>query len=212
MKTNYFLIFIFLSGFILANQSSTEFQELQEKYNSKTFNYTVDPPKDETNSLNLDPLANLLSLVNWNFVMYTIIGLCLLLIVYTLYKRGLFMKYDQNKSNESAVNHFDYIENNLLEINLEEMITQAITAKEYRLAIRYYHYLNTQNLAKKGYFIWDPKKTNVQFITLIKQRNIQQLFQENTRIFNQVWFGNFELEEQQFKIYEKNFQQLNEAL
>ena len=123
----------------------------------------------------------------------------------------IFQFKTENKTGEYD-EHFDYIENNLLTINLVDLINKAKNDKDYRLAIRYYHYQNAQNLAQKEYFVWDPKKTNQQLINQIKKEDIRNLFENNTQIFNQVWFGNFELNEENFTTFEANYNYLNQIV
>lgn len=213
----FFTILLFgLLGFIsFAQENINEFERFKEKYNSPEFTYTIEEekaPKEPANIDFFDDLLDLIASVNWTYVLYTLIGLVFLLVIYKLYRNGVFFQYRTDNSVNTNDNHFDYIENNLLSVDLIDLINKAKSDKDYRLAIRYYHYQNTQNLAQKGYITWDPKKTNQQLINEIKQENFKKLFQNNTSIFNQVWFGNFNLEENNFNMYEANFKYLNQVL
>ena len=198
-----------------AENGKNEFNEIKKKYNSKEFDYVIEneKPKEESDLSILEPIINLLNKINWEIVMYCIISLVFLLIVFKLYKNGILFNFKNNqKLDNSDETNFDFIETNLLQIDLNELIEKAKSNKNYRLAIRYYHYQNTQNLAQKDLITWNPKKTNQQLINEIKKEEIKDLFKHNTQIFNQVWFGNFELNEEQFNLFETNFKFLNQTL
>ena len=77
------------------------------------------------------------------------------------------------------------------------------------MAIRYLHYQNLQNLYNRDLIQWDPKKTNQQFINQIKDEKIRILFSTNTQVFNQIWFGEFIINEEKYQEYKAMFNQLN---
>lgn len=212
---NYTLSALLFPLLISAQKNAKEFETLKGKYNSKEFNYVVEAEKVNKKPQNydwLDDLFNFLSGFEWNYIIYITIGAVILLIIYKLYQNGLIFNIKTENRITDENQHFDYIEKNLLTIDLWELINQAKTKQDYRLAIRYYHYQNTQNLGQKNYLKWDPKKTNQQISQEIKQENIKKQFEKNTRIFNQVWFGNFELNQEKFEEFEKQYQLMNQMI
>ncbi|RLZ11404.1 hypothetical protein [Faecalibacter macacae] len=214
-KLIYVVVFLLTTVFANAQDSLKEFENFKEKYNTKEFDYIVEKPKKEVEPQNLDWLDSFfkfLQNIEWTYVLYTFLGLSLLLVLYKLYRNGMIFQFKTENKIGEYDEHFDYIENNLLTINLVDLINKAKNDKDYRLAIRYYHYQNAQNLAQKEYFVWDPKKTNQQLINQIKKEDIRNLFENNTQIFNQVWFGNFELNEENFTTFEANYNYLNQIV
>ncbi|QTV05139.1 hypothetical protein [Faecalibacter bovis] len=216
-KLNYLLVFLLSSVFSYAQNTAKEYENFKAKYNTKEFEYIVEKEKvkKEDEPMNMDWLNSLLSYLEnlqWSYILYSILGLSLLLILYKLYQNGMIFQFKSENKTGEYDEHFDYIENNLLTIDLVDLINKAKNDKDFRLAIRYYHYQNTQNLAQKEYLIWDPKKTNQQLIKQIKKEDIRNLFDNNTQIFNQVWFGNFELNEDNFTTFEANFNYLNKIV
>ena len=152
-------------------------------------------------------MAEFISGFPWSFVFYTFIILFLAFIAYRIYKNGGLFKPNAKKIyNESD---FDYIEENLAEVNLNSLITKAENEGKYPLAIRYLHYQNLQNLYNRDLIQWDPKKTNQQFINQIKDEKIRILFSTNTQVFNQIWFGEFIINEEKYQEYKAMFNQLN---
>lgn len=215
IKLKIFLGIFLISILSFAQKIEEEYQEVRDKYNSKEFQYIIEEEKSvNTNWLDkfLVSLFTFLAKINWSIVLYCIFGIVFLIILYKLYKNGFIFNFKPNKKLNDDDSEFDFIEKNLLDVDLIELINNAKANKDYRLAIRYYHYLNAQNLAKKNHFNWDPKKTNQQLITEIKKTEIKELFHNNTQIFNQIWFGNFTLNEEDFLKYEANYKFLNESI
>ena len=215
LKNNHiFSLFLFTNTIVLAQNTKEEYKKIKEKYNTPEFDYKIEEttPQKNINSDWLEQLMRLLNLINWEIVMFCLIGLVFCLVLYKLYKNGLFFQLQHNHKVDDNEIHFEFIEDNLLNIDLNQLIQQSKKESNYRLAIRYYHYQNTQNLAQKNHLIWDPKKTNQQLINEIKNQDIKTLFQQNTKIFNKVWFGNISINEEDFKQYENKYKNLNQSL
>ena len=212
--------FLFLIQIVVFAQSKTEeFKAFKAKYSSKEFDYVEEinkvkpkeiPPETYEGNGFLNFLRNLAEFISgfpWSFVFYTFIILFLAFIAYRIYKNGGLFKPNAKKIyNESD---FDYIEENLAEVNLNKLITKAENEGKYPLAIRYLHYQNLQNLYNRDLIQWDPKKTNQQFINQIKDEKIRILFSTNTQVFNQIWFGEFIINEEKYQEYKAMFNQLN---
>lgn len=207
------------SSFLLAQNVDKEYNEIKTKYNSKQFEYIVDTqqknPNKEAAEKDWEWLKNLIKhLLNleWKYIFFTIIGIVFLIIIYKMYRNGFFFQLTNEHKIHQSEENFDFIEKNLMTVDLDDLIEKAKAQDDFRLAIRYYHYQNSQNLAKKGYIKWDPKKTNQQILNEIKSISIKELFQNNTAIFNQVWFGQHILNVENFRTFEANFKFLNQSL
>ncbi len=218
-----FTILFFIFQFIVYAQSKTEeFNAFKAKYSSKEFDYAEkiekqipkELPKEtyETNAFSrfLLRLADFLSSLPWAFIFYTFVGLLLAFIAYRIYKNGGLFKPNSKKLYKET--DFDYIEENLTEIDLNGLIKKAETEQNFPLAIRYLHYQNLQNLHYKGWIEWDPKKTNQHFINQIKNEKLSRMFSNNTNVFNQIWFGEFKIDTSKYEEYKAMFNQLSQAI
>lgn len=215
-----FTPFLFFIQLIVFAQSKTEeFKAFKAKYSSKEFDYTeeikkvkpkeIPPETYEPNAFTkfLAKVLQFFASLPWSFIFYTFVALFLAFIAYRIYKNGGLFKPNAKKIyNESD---FDYIEENLAEVNLNSLITKAENEGKYPLAIRYLHYQNLQNLYNRDLIQWDPKKTNQQFINQIKDEKVRILFSNNTQVFNQIWFGEFIINEEKYQEYKAMFNQLN---
>ncbi|CAI8373107.1 MAG: Uncharacterised protein [Polaribacter sp. SA4-10] len=81
---------------------------------------------------------------------------------------------------------------------LSELIAQAIQEKDYRLAVRFYYLLILQKLTDKELIVWQQEKTNEDFIREVGHLKIAPYFTEITRLYDFVWYGNFEINKGEF--------------
>lgn len=209
-------LLLFFQIILFAQTKSQEFNTFKAKYNSEEFNYIEKekplPKEYQPNEFSefIGKILNAISRLPLEIIFYCLLALFLAFIAYRIYKNGGVFKSNSKKIyNESD---FGFIEENLSEINLNDLIVKAENEQNYPLAIRYLHYQNLQNLDKKGLIEWNPKKTNQQFINQIKQENIQTSFANNTKVFNQIWFGEFNIDATQYQTFKAMFNQLNQSI
>ncbi|WP_334125904.1 hypothetical protein [Empedobacter brevis] len=214
-KLLYTFLFLLFHFFAFAQTKTEEFNAFKEKYSSKEFDYTALPkPKKEVDPVFLSKLIEgimrFLSLLPWEIIFYFAVGLFLIFIAFRIYNNGGILKRNSKKLYDES--DFDFIEENLTEVNLNLLIHKAESEQNYALAVRYLHYQNLQNLDKKGWIEWDSKKTNQQFINQIKDEKTRISFHQNTKIFNQVWFGEFPLDNEKYKELKTIFNQFNQSV
>lgn len=83
-------------------------------------------------------------------------------------------------------------------MQLNELIAQAIQVKDYRLAVRFYYLLILQKLTDKELIVWQQEKTNEDFIREVAKLKIASDFTEITQLYDFVWYGNFDINEPEF--------------
>ena len=83
-------------------------------------------------------------------------------------------------------------------MQLNELIAQAIQVKDYRLAVRFHYLLILQKLTDKELIVWQQEKTNEDFIREVAKLKIASDFIEITQLYDFVWYGNFEINEPEF--------------
>ncbi|MDM1296768.1 DUF4129 domain-containing protein [Sphingobacterium sp. N143] len=138
------------------------------------------------------------------FAFLALIALAFILYKVLYNKKQYFIKHDQE---EDELDTLAYVERNLMNSNLDPYIQDAMVQKNYALSIRYLQLLNIQKLAHAGYVKWKHSKTNAEFAQEIRDENLRQGFMDCTRIFDYVWFGQFELAESDFNQYKVLFSQ-----
>lgn len=140
---------------------------------------------------------------------YVFAFLALIALAFVLYKvlynkNQYFIKHEQEKD---PLDSLAYVERNLMNSDLSPYIKGAIEGRNYALGIRYLQLLNIQKLAQAGHIKWKHSKTNADFANEIQDNALRAGFEECTRIFDYIWFGQFELNESDFSQYEQLFNQ-----
>lgn len=141
---------------------------------------------------------------------YIIAGIVLFLLL------KFFLKINSNSivtiSNNKSIVSITEEEELIKTKDILKLIQQAITNKNYRLAVRYYYLNILKQLEKNNFITWEQQKTNEDYIKEIKQQNIQNSFVNLTRLYDFVWYGNFKINQTEFVRIESDFQQANNII
>ena len=96
--------------------------------------------------------------------------------------------------------------------DLFKLIKQAIELKNYRLAVRYYYLNILKQLEGKQLIVYEQQKTNEDYINEISKENIKKSFEKLTRLYDFVWYGNFDINELEFGRVEADFENVNNLI
>ncbi|MBK8845284.1 MAG: hypothetical protein IPO27_01520 [Bacteroidetes bacterium] len=100
---------------------------------------------------------------------------------------------------------------NIHELMLDDLYSQSLQQKNYRLATRY-RFLNLLKTANDSGFIkWKPDKTNMHYIQEIST-DYRKSFASIVRDFEYVWYGDFDLDESTFELIDKRMSKLLKEL
>lgn len=183
----------------------------RKKYETEDFNYKPNKPK----KTGWDGLANWLRDLFGNqtgawagiFIKifgFLVLGFVLYLIIsYLVSKDGNFLF--RKKSKTITIEEEEIIEN-IHEINFVEKIAIAEKQKDFRSAIRY-QFLNVlKNLSDKKLIDWNVEKTNHDYLKALKTEQSKTVFAELLYIFEYVWYGEFEVNEETYHQLKKKFE------
>jgi hypothetical protein len=104
-----------------------------------------------------------------------------------------------NGQNNKEIVHIEDEEELLNSKDLPRLIELAIAEENYRLATRYQYVLLLQQLSNKELIIWEQQKTNEDYIKEVQHKNIHTEFEEITRFYDFVWYGNFDVNYQEYQ-------------
>ena len=96
--------------------------------------------------------------------------------------------------------------------NIDELIEAALKENNYRLAVRFYYLLLLQKLAQKELIDWEVQKTNADYVYELKDAGLRATFTKLTRIYDFIWYGNFEVNETDFAKAQTEFKKSITAL
>lgn len=156
--------------------------------------------------------------VSSNYVEYTLKTIAALIVAYVIYlivkiilnKEG---KWVFGKSTTRKIYTDEEIEKNLIYVDFEKLIQETLGKGDNRLVIRYYYLWLLKRLAEKNIIDWHTEKTNSDYLYEIQSADLKNDFQYLSYLYNYIWYGEFEMNEETFlhakNAFEKTLKSLN---
>jgi hypothetical protein len=156
--------------------------------------------------------------VSMNFVDILIKVLAVSLLIFVIY---LIVKSIMNgegqwifgKSSDKKVINYEEIEKNIHLVDFEKLIKDTLRSGEKRLSIRYYYLWLLKKMAEKSIIEWDVEKTNTDYLYEIQNPDFKSKFEYVSYLYNYIWYGEFELDEETFEkaktAFEKTIQSIS---
>lgn len=141
-------------------------------------------------------LIRLFAIILVGFLLYFIIK-------YILGKDGTFIFGKKNKKLNLNV---EELHENIHEINFPESIAKFELAQDYRSAVRYQFLFILKKLSDKKLISWNPEKTNKDYAAELKAAHLKNEFFDLSYIFDNVWYGEFNIEEQSYQKFKNKYQ------
>lgn len=234
IKTTYYLILFLFFGLLNA-QNSEEIQvdttevsvkefttNIPDEYTGNKFDYTVETGQSQNYLLRaiewfFEKIGNLFGFdVDPGFYKTVEVLIYLILIIIAVYIiTKLFLgtntsSFFGKKSKDLAPISFE--EDHIEQINLEELINNALSQSDYRLAIRYMYLKTLKYLSVNNLINWHFDKTNIDYQNELQKPKLKQDFGRVSYLYDHIWYGEFGLDETGFKTAKKEFDQLNKAI
>lgn len=167
-------------------------------------------------------VSNMLSdLYNWflslfnltnsesSFLINLLLILAILAVTFLVYKLTNSQYFSFfNKKNLSSSARISK-EEDLDSINFDEEIEAARKSNDYRTAIRLLYLKSLKFLSDKNLIQIKIYKTNFDYINDLNGSSIQSEFKRLSISFNQIWYGQFEADKEEFQKNETLFESIN---
>lgn len=167
--------------------NETEWEKVKEN-TDYTETYRTPEQKKETPKNNSSSSQNSFeSLSNFKYVFYFLI---LALIVYLVYR--VLKSVNANPDVElktTTLESIQEIEEKIHEVDLEGLLNQALSQKNYRVALRLRFLIIIKLLSQKGKIDWAKEKTNWEYYHEVKNKLLADQFKTLIRDFELVWYG-----------------------
>ena len=168
------------------------------------------PPRTSSYEDNSVPMTDInASPVLGKIIMWVLaIVLAILIIV-------LFFRTPTKQQNTKFDPTLDLDEINPHEIpktELELRLEDAISAKDYRKAIRIYFIFIIKELTALNWIKWEKRKTNFAYLREMTDNKHYNSFSESVSIFEIIWYGKREISLSDFKQIEPRFKSLVKQL
>jgi len=129
------------------------------------------------------------------WVLFAVFVIIVLLVIYLIYKNrpGLFSR--ETKS----LLPYEVTDENIYGIDFENELAAALSAGDFRSAIRFLYLQALRLLADRQWIDWQIYKTPTEYIYELKPVDLRQPFRDFTNRFLQVRYGNFKATRELFE-------------
>ena len=149
--------------------------------------------------------------VSSKYVEYTLKTIAVLIVTYVIY---LIVKIILNKegqwifgkSTTRKIYTDEEIEKNLIYVDFEKLVQETLRNGDNRLAIRYYYLWVLKRLSEKNIIEWHTEKTNSDYLYEIQSTDLRTDFQYLSYLYNYIWYGEFEMNEETFSNAKNSFE------
>lgn len=212
-RTYILLFFLTISSSLTDANPALKLSPKQWTEISKGIDYTetytdLEKETKKSDSLKWDPLDYNFS--NLKYVFYfLIIGLVIFMMVKIIRNVN---KKPTIQPKTISIDSMEEIEEKMHELNLDELLQEALKANNYRIALRIHFLIIIKMLSQKGEIIWAKEKTNWEYHSEIKDKNISSLFKQIIMSFEPVWYGEHPLSEEQFNVLNPEYEHMKKQL
>lgn len=160
------------------------------------------PPPSSQNATYNSPSFGGFSIIG--YILLAAFAVALIFLIYYLFinaeRKGSKVKISNGTINIEDVNP---IEIPLTE--LQRLLQEALTKKDYRGAVRIYFMFIVRDLAEKKYIKWEKEKTNFHYLHEMTGKNEFNDFNVSVSYFEIIWYGKRELDADKFEQVKPNF-------
>ena len=94
------------------------------------------------------------------------------------------------------------------QLNFDELISNAMDTKQFKLAIRYLFLKSLKLLSDRDLIRLKDNKTNYEYLQEIKNSDIAEAFRDATFRFEWIWYGDFPIDHELMKTSQNDFNNL----
>lgn len=139
----------------------------------------------------------------WKYVFWLFAIATIIFVILKLLGADITMIFSKNNKT-ITVEHY-VMNENIHDINLSELVAQALVQNDYRLAVRYNYLLVLKKLSDKKLIEWKITKNNRSYADDLQQSPLQIGFLKITALFEYVWYGEFNPDEKDYQIVNSEF-------
>ena len=138
----------------------------------------------------------------WKIAAYIFIASVVVYITLKLMGVDFAGLYREKSNNEIP---YETLGENIHAIDFTESIAEAITQKNYRLAVRLYYLKALKELTDREMIDWRINKTNRSYVYELNSPTLRPDFEQITLQFEYAWYGDFPVDEEQFTNIKNQF-------
>lgn len=143
----------------------------------------------------------------WKTLLIVLVTGVLAFLLYLILVRYLNF-FEERVTDKRLSNIIDNLEDNIHESDFDRLLRQALNSKSYKLAVRILYVKIIKTLSDKELIQWKREKTNGHYVREMAGNPQGGLFAYLTIAYEQVWFGNYEIDDSKYSLISKQFNNL----
>lgn len=218
-KNHILYILSFLLGIVTTNAQEKQVPDVpkeikvlpntfKEEYTGKAYDYVETTSslarlnnwfRDMLSSLfsvESESAGNILKVLQYLFWILVIVFVIYLIVKIILEKEVRWI-FRRNKEENQSLN-FDVGEN-ISEVDFNTLISDSVSNKDYRSAIRYYYLLLLKKLDQFDVIEYDAQKTSFDYQTEVEGSKYAAGFSKATYYYTYIWYGEFKIDEDEYE-------------
>ena len=150
---------------------------------------------------------------DWSFLKYIFYAIVICLVIFLIIK--IISNVNKNpdiKKQQISIDSIEEIEEKMHELNLEDLLLEAIKNKNFHIALRINFLIIIKQLSEKKLIAWAKEKTNWEYFSELKDNILKDGFKNIIFVFEPVWYGERSLNEEMFYQIQPVFDSFKEKL
>ncbi|MGB0431196.1 MAG: hypothetical protein ACPGLV_12040 [Bacteroidia bacterium] len=203
-----YIFTIFLPIYGLANKAELDketWQKLIEdiEYKKKDKVEESEPEKTTENETDEDTGSGF-SLGNVQHLFMVIVLIILLVLI------GFMIANSRSnpslKRQNIEIDKLDKIEEHIHDVNLDQLVNQFKSDNDFAMALRMSFLTIIKALSNKAFIKWEKQKTNWEYHSELSNYEMKRDFGQMIVIFENIWYGEKKITEQEFTLYQQQFE------
>jgi large-conductance mechanosensitive channel len=134
------------------------------------------------------------------YIFYFLIAALAIFLIVRIF--GNFKSNTTVEQKTISIDSLHEIEENIHEVNLENLLKEALLIKKYQIALRLNFLIIIKLLSQKGKINWAKEKTNWEYYNELQDVILADQFKEIILSFETFWYGEHPLTESQYHLTE----------
>lgn len=151
----------------------------------------IDPPKIDLPEIGAPSISQNF----WKTLLIIILAIGLIFLIYIILKN----RKPSDKKLKTPAMDLEWNPEIISKTELELRLEKALAEKNYREGVRIYFTFILKELIRKNWIFWRNEKTNYDYILEMGGKPSINEFRESVRIYDIVWYGEYEITEAIFK-------------
>jgi hypothetical protein len=186
-----------------------KFDEAKWKQITKDIDYSNERKLTKSTPSKLKPGFNINPAVA-KAVIFTLVISALAFLLYKIFGKNIFKRNPdvktENLFSEEIINEETPL------AGLEKLLSEAISKKSFREAIRIYYLVIIRRLSDHNLILWKKDKTNREYVFEMRAHPSFILFKEATYIFETAWYRNVNINYHDFISVQPKFENLIQSI